>query len=182
LLALFLYDQYKSAVAHRNAAVSADYHDEIPQTPKNPLVIDGLLIVGLVLLPLGADMTVNSATDIARTWGVSEEVIGLTIVAVGTSLPELATSLLAVWRNNSSVALGNVVGSNIFNIGAIMGVAAAIAPIPVAPRIISVDIWVMLAASGLVAFLAHYKILIGKKIGGGMLAAYGAYTILAYVM
>ena len=182
LLALFLYDQYKSAVAHRNAAVSADYHDEIPQTPKNPLVIAGLLIVGLVLLPLGADMTVNGATDIARAWGVSEEVIGLTIVAVGTSLPELATSLLAVWRNNSSVALGNVVGSNIFNIGAIMGLAAAIAPIPVAPRIISVDIWVMLAAAGLVAFLAHYKILIGKKIGGGMLAAYGAYTILAYVM
>ncbi|MCB1448953.1 MAG: calcium/sodium antiporter [Nitratireductor sp.] len=182
LLALFLYDQYKSAVAHRNAAVSADYRDEIPQTPKNPLVIAGLLIVGLVLLPLGADMTVNGATDIARTWGVSEEVIGLTIVAVGTSLPELATSLLAVWRNNSSVALGNVVGSNIFNIGAIMGVAAAIAPIPVAPRIISVDIWVMLAAAGLVAFLAHYKILIDKKIGGGMLAAYGAYTILAYVM
>ena len=80
------------------------------------------------------------------------------------------------------MALGNVVGSNIFNIGAIMGVAAAIAPIPVAPRIISVDIWVMLAAAGLVAFLAHYKILIDKKIGGGMLAAYGAYTILAYVM
>ena len=182
LLGLFLYDQYRSAIAHRNAAAIASLSDEIPHGPKNLVLVVGLLVAGLVLLPLGADLTVDSATEIARDWGVSEEVIGLTIVAVGTSLPELATSLLAVWRNNASVALGNVVGSNIFNIGAIMGIAAAISPIPVAPRIISIDMWVMLVAAGLVALLAHYKIVMGKKIAGGMLAAYGAYTVLAYVM
>ncbi|MEZ5872592.1 MAG: calcium/sodium antiporter [Nitratireductor sp.] len=187
LLGLFIYDQYRSAVEHRNvldqaSATTNASHDDIPESPKNPLIVAALLIAGLVLLPLGADFTVNGATEIARTWGVSEEVIGLTIVAVGTSLPELATSLLAVWRNNSSVALGNVVGSNIFNIGAIMGIAAAISPIPVADRIISVDIWIMLASAALVALLAHYNILIGKKIATAMLAAYGAYTVLAYVM
>ena len=126
------------------------------------------------MLPLGADFTVTSASNIARTWHVSDEIIGLTVVAIGTSLPELATTLMAVMRGNTSVALGNVVGSNIFNIAAIMGITAMVAPLatgseiplPVGDSILRIDMWVMLATSILIALLAHY----GKTVrfGGGL--------------
>ena len=182
LLGLFLYDQYRSAIAHRNAAAIASLSDEIPHGPKNLVLVVGLLVAGLVLLPLGADLTVDSATEIARDWGVSEEVIGLTIVAVGTSLPELATSLLAVWRNNASVALGNVVGSNIFNIGLIMGTTATTVPVSVVEHIIRVDMWMMLAAALLIAVFAKMGIFIGRKIAAAMIAVYSAYVVLLFAM
>ncbi|MFZ1815736.1 MAG: calcium/sodium antiporter [Rhizobiaceae bacterium] len=183
LLGLYLYEQLRSAQSHRNGqAVQAEYLDEIHSVPQSVKMIALLLVSGLVLLPIGAELTVNAATSIARNHGVSEEVIGLTVVALGTSLPELATSLLAVWRGNSSVALGNVIGSNIFNIGLIMGLTAVIAPVPVADRIIQVDMWVMFASALLVAALAHYCISIGKKLGGAMIAAYGVYAIASYIL
>jgi cation:H+ antiporter len=105
------------------------------------------LILGLVGLPFGASILVDNASIIARDYGVSETVIGLTLVAVGTSLPELATTVMAALRKQADVALGNVIGSNLFNLLGIIGVASLVGNIPVDPAILHFDLWVMLAAS-----------------------------------
>ncbi|MGR3363164.1 MAG: calcium/sodium antiporter [Maritimibacter harenae] len=109
------------------------------------------LVLGLVGLPLGADLLVDSSTNIARAMGVSETVIGLTLVALGTSLPELATTVMAAYRRQADVAIGNVIGSNMFNLLGIIGVAAFVGPLPVDPEMLRFDFWVMLAASLLIA-------------------------------
>lgn len=105
------------------------------------------LIVGIIVLMLGAQLTVDNATDLARSLGVSELVIGITLVAVGTSLPELVTSVTAAIRKESDIAIGNVVGSNIFNILGILGLTALIQPIAIAEQIVKVDSLVMLGFS-----------------------------------
>jgi cation:H+ antiporter len=118
-----------------------------------PWVMTG---AGLVALVIGARFLVDSATTLARDFGISEAVIGLTIVAVGTSLPELATSIIAAYRKQTEIAVGNIVGSNIFNIFGILGLTALVAPIPAEARFATVDMpWVASSAIGLtvVAFL-----------------------------
>lgn len=102
---------------------------------------------GIVLLVIGAETLVTGASALARQFGISESVIGLTIVAIGTSAPELMTSVVAAYRKHSDIALGNIIGSNIFNILAVLGVASLIQPIAVNPVLMEVDVWVMLAAS-----------------------------------
>jgi cation:H+ antiporter len=104
----------------------------------------GLLLVGAAALLWGADLVIRGAVTLARTWGVSERVVGLTIVAMGTSLPELATSIVAVRRHQQELALANIIGSNIFNMLAILGATSVIFPVPVHPRAAAVDNWVML--------------------------------------
>ena len=129
----------------------------------------------LVILVIGARLLVDSATLIARTYGISEAVIGLTIVAVGTSLPELATSVVAAIRKHTEIAVGNIVGSNIFNIFGILCTTALIAPIPSDPRFAAIDMpWVAASAIGLTVLAA----LLGglpRIAGFALLAAYGGY-------
>jgi len=103
--------------------------------------------LGIIGLPLGADILVESATNIARQFSVSETLIGLTLVAVGTSLPELATSISAAFRRQADVALGNVIGSNMANLLGIIGAATFFGEIPVSQQILEFDLWVMIAAS-----------------------------------
>ena len=91
----------------------------------------GMLLAGLVSLVAGAHFTVEGAVGIARAAGISEAVIGLTVVAIGTSLPELAASLVAAWRGHTGIAIGNVIGSNLFNLLLVLGTTATIRPIPV---------------------------------------------------
>ncbi|WP_428697763.1 calcium/sodium antiporter [Stappia sp.] len=137
---------------------------------------------GLAALVFGADCLIDGATRIARTFGLSEAVIGLTVVAVGTSLPELATSVTAAFRRQPEIAIGNVVGSNIFNILAILGVTATLAPVPIANRIATFDIPVMLVASlALAALLLAIPGRVPRLAGLPFLAAYGWYcaTLLA---
>jgi cation:H+ antiporter len=105
------------------------------------------LVAGLGGLPLGADILVSGAIDLAAVAGVSETVIGLTLVAVGTSLPELATTVMAAIRRQADVAMGNVIGSNMFNLLAIVGIASFFGDIPVGPEFLRKDLWVMLGAS-----------------------------------
>lgn len=138
-----------------------------------------LIVAGLVLLPLGAQLTVDGATTIARHVGVSEALIGLTIIAVGTSLPELATSMLAVLRGTNSVALGNVVGSNIFNITGIMGVSALTSPMAVPERTITLDMWVMLAAAVALGAMSWFRRQIGAVTATIMIAAYSGFVVLS---
>lgn len=147
--------------------------------PPAPMSISVLQTIGgLVVLVVGARLLVDSATDIARTFGISEAVIGLTIVAVGTSLPELATSVVAALRKQTEIAVGNVIGSNIFNILSILGITAMITPIPADPRFASVDmLWVAATAIGL-AIVAVVLKGIPRIAGFGLLAAYGIYVAL----
>jgi cation:H+ antiporter len=119
---------------------------------------------------------VDGAVAIARGHGISEAFIGLTIVAVGTSLPELATSLIAALRRQSEIAIGNIVGSNIFNILGILGATAMIATIPVAPRFLTFDLPVMIGVSAVLAGLLVMRPVIGRGVGGVMLLAYVAYV------
>lgn len=135
------------------------------------------ILGGLAGLFIGADILVKAATSIAREFGISEAVIGLTIVAVGTSLPELATSVVAAFRRHSEMALGNVVGSNIFNILGILGITAMVVPVPVDVSIASFDIpfmaGVCLAFAALIMLVGH----IGRVAGFVMLAIYAGYVV-----
>ncbi|MBD3664465.1 calcium/sodium antiporter [Sulfitobacter aestuariivivens] len=148
-LAFFLGSAFFEAKAHRTAS-QVDAEDEVPEEadPDMPLIkIIVFLVLGLVGLPLGAELLVDNATTIARFWGVSDAVIGLTVVAIGTSLPELATTVMAALRRQADVALGNVIGSNMFNLLAIIGIASLVGPIPVDAEFLTFDLWVMLGAS-----------------------------------
>jgi cation:H+ antiporter len=135
------------------------------------------IIGGFIALMIGARLLVDGAVSIARGYGISEAFIGLTIVAVGTSLPELATSLIAAFRRQSEIAIGNIVGSNIFNLLGILGVTALIAPIPVASRFLTFDLPVMIAVSLVLTALLLARPVIGRGIGIGMLAGYAAYVL-----
>lgn len=132
---------------------------------------------GLLITLLGARFLVKGAIGLAEEMGVSQAVIGLTIVAVGTSLPELVTSVLAARRGHSDVALGNIVGSNIFNIFGILGATAMVKPIPIPAEIVAYDNWIMLGASLVLigACVTHWRI--SRREGAVMLGLYGAYIV-----
>lgn len=141
--------------------------------------IAGLMAIGIVGLPLGADLLVDGARGIALLLGVSEAVVGLTVVAIGTSLPELATTLMAALRGQADVAIGNVVGSNIFNLTAIIGAAAVVAPMPVPEEILTRDLWIMIAASVTLLPYVLFCRRICRITGALYLLAYGGFLYLA---
>ena len=111
----------------KHAKTSNSDENYTPMSPKKSLL---LIVVGLLLLVVGGEVIVKSATNIAQSLGVSDAIIGLTVVALGTSLPELATSCMAAMKGNCDIALGNVIGSNIFNIFFILGTSASVMPLP----------------------------------------------------
>ena len=135
----------------------------------------GLMLLGLGALVYGADLLVGSASTLARTFGISEAMIGLSIVAVGTSLPELATSLTAALRGQRDIAIGNIIGSNIFNLLFILGLTAVISPIPVAARFLPVDTPVVLLATLFLGALVALKGQINRPTGAIMLLSYLGY-------
>lgn len=134
-----------------------------------------LIAAGLGLLVGGSNLLISSATAIARDLGVSDRVIALTIVAGGTSAPELFTSLVSAWRRQPDIAIGNIVGSNIFNILGVLGFAAIVHPQALGAQVLALDLPVMLAASlaCLPIFWSHHRI--GRAEGGALLLAYLAY-------
>lgn len=137
-----------------------------------------LVIGGLLALVGGGKLFVNAAVSIAQLMGISEAVIGLTIVAVGTSMPELATSVVATIKGENDIAIANVVGSNIFNILVILGIAPLIAPIRSA-GISMIDMYTMLAVSILlIAFMKPLKI--NRWMGAIFLLIYTAYTVFLF--
>ncbi len=147
-LAVILFMAARDAHKHRKNGEADDLEELEEADPNMPSWRIGVyLMLGLVGLPLGADLLVDNATVIARTYGISETVIGLTLVAIGTSLPELATTVMAAVRRQADVALGNVIGSNMFNLLAIIGITTFVGKIPVDPEFLRFDLWVMLAAS-----------------------------------
>lgn len=184
-LALFLADAFRDARAHRKNCCG-DQEDEVldgleEADPTMALWKIGIyLVLGLIGLPLGADLLVDNATIIARMYHVSEPVIGLTLVAIGTSLPELATTVMATLRKQADVALGNVIGSNMFNLLAIIGIATFIGPISVDPEFLRFDLWVMLAASLLIFPFVFLKKDITRPWGFGLAGLYIAYLLVLF--
>ncbi|AQQ05512.1 MULTISPECIES: calcium/sodium antiporter [Stappiaceae] len=156
--------------------------DEVEDVPDSVWIALAYILLGLVGLPLGAHFTISGATSIATSWGVSEAVIGLTVIALGTSLPELATTVMAAIRQHGAVAIGNVIGSNVFNLLAIIGITAVIVPIDVPQEVLKLDIWVMLACAILLTILAGMRICLGRISGAVMTAAYCAYIATVYVL
>lgn len=167
LLALYMWNALRSGTA--------------PGVPLEP--VKGSLTGSAAICALGLTFTlggamalVDGATGLARAYGISETVIGLTLVAVGTSLPELATSLVAAWRGRGDVALGNILGSGVFNILAILGATALVSPLAIPQGLMSVDAAVMVAATaGLTVFLWRGRPL-SRSIGCASLIAYAAYV------
>jgi cation:H+ antiporter len=136
-----------------------------------------LAIGGIAAVVLGANLLVDAGVEIARAMGLSETVIGLTLVAVGTSMPELATSVMAAIRRQPDVAAGNIVGSSVFNVLGIAGATALVTPIPVPPEIAAFDIWVMLAATLLLILFVWTGLRLGRREGAVLLLSYVAYLI-----
>lgn len=132
-----------------------DFEAEIPMNVSLKAAI-AWLVVGLVVLLIGADLLVDGAIELARAAGVSEIMIGITLVALGTSLPELAVSAVSAYRGEYGLAIGNIVGSNIFNLLAVVGVAAAIHPAALPPSVLSLHLFVMVAFT-LVLFAMTYE-------------------------
>lgn len=152
--------------------------EEVEGIPASTMRMAIYILLGLVGLPLGANLLINGATGIAQNFGVSDSVIGLTVVAIGTSLPELATTVVAALRKQTDVAIGNVIGSNLFNILAIMGITAMVAPVPVPDHFLSFDLWIMLGTAVLIVPFAFMHKSITRPMGIGFVCAYVAYIIL----
>ena len=136
-----------------------------------------LVVVGVGMLVGGGYLLIDGAVTVARLFGISERVIGLTIVAVGTSLPELATSLVAAARGHHEISIGNIVGSNLFNILCVVGGVAAIRPISFSAQMVNVDLWVMLAFSALLLVYTYSRQEIGRVQAGALLAGYLSYCV-----
>ncbi len=137
-----------------------------------------LALVGVGLLALAAQALVTGAVHLAEAWGVSQRVIGLTMVAVGTSLPELASSVAAALRRESDIILGNIVGSNVFNLLSVLGIAGLIHPLQADVAAIRLDLLAMLLAAVVVAPMAVTGWRVGRREGALLLVAYVAYVVL----
>ena len=148
---------------------------EIPEDPsKNLLRHIGLLVLGLIALAFGSSFLVSGAVDLARIWGLSEALIGLTIVSIGTGTPELATALMAAHRKTADIAIGNAVGSNLFNIMFVVGLAGLVAPMD-ATGIKSSDLYVMFGLTILLLPTVWTGMVLDRKEGFLFLAVYVAY-------
>ena len=181
-LALFiLYSGYYAVTCPKHV-ISPDEmiaFDGIEELQHSPLKQTLFILIGLIGLPVGAHFTVSGGAGMAQFFGISDAAIGLTLVAIGTSLPELATSLMAALRRQPDVAVGNVIGSNIFNILGILGITALVAPLPVPASFLHFDLWIMLAAALVIVPIILARGAITRLTGILFTLAYGAYLFFA---
>ncbi len=186
-VAYTVYSYWSERVSARRLA-----HDTVPELAAEEVEVHrGLstqlyvsipvFIAGCASVIFGADLLVDAAINLARAFGISEAVIGLTMVAIGTSLPELAISVLAALRGHSDVALGNVIGSNLSNILVILGITSFVAPIPIAGQLQYYDVWVMLAATVILIPVLLTGRNISRTEGICFLVAYVSYVLSVYL-
>ncbi|MGB0720366.1 MAG: calcium/sodium antiporter [Bdellovibrionales bacterium] len=181
LLALYVFFQYK--MAKKDEAVVPD-NEHSPAFAK-PVYAYVFLALGLAGIALGAELLVTGARDSAKIIGVPEAVIALSVIALGTSLPELSTCIIAVRRGHHDIVLGNIIGSNVFNILMILGLTAVIKPIAAgsfAPQLINFDIWIVALTSGLFALLLVLFKGISRAAGVVFCAAYLVYNVYIYAI
>jgi cation:H+ antiporter len=167
LLLLYVVLSYRSDVA--------DHAEDTNIGSETNIKIILYCLGGLFLLIGGGHLLIDSAVTIARSFNISEAVIGLTVVAVGTSLPELTTAILASIKKQNDVIIGNIVGSNIFNILGILGLTIIIKPIPISPAMLHAGMIEMLVASIIFSLLLLFRPQIGRGMGASMLAGYIVY-------
>ncbi len=184
LVIVFLVDSARQATIEGSAA--AEYEEEaqeliggVKEASKSIWLVMLLILVGVAGLPVGAHMTVSGASEIAAAMGISNAAIALTAVALGTSLPELVTTISCTLRNHGSMAFGNILGSNIFNILAVMGATAMLGPIPVPEAFLRVDLWVMLGAAIVIIPFALGRATLTRLPAAGFLIAYLVYVVFA---
>ena len=172
LFCYFLYNTFRHAKDHPEE-VEAVHSELAAITPRRAVA---LMLGGFVGLVVGGELIVKSAVDLATRMGVSEAIIGLTIVALGTSLPELATSVIAAAKHNADIALGNVIGSNIFNVFFVLGTSATVRPLPAYDGI-ELDAW-MAAVGSIIVWLAvktNHERKIQRWAGALLLIVYAGY-------
>ncbi len=172
----FITERRGGAAAELHERESAEF-DDVPQALWLTLLS---ILGGLASIIYGAQLLLTGAIDLARMFGVSEAVIGLTLVAIGTSLPELATAVVAAYRRHSDVALGNVLGANIYNILGIMGVVSVITPITIPAQMIAFDLWVLVAVTGVLLTAIFAARGISRPLGIGFLMLYACYIGIEY--
>ncbi len=184
LIALVAYLIWAYRTERLHAGPSADMHkaeaEELTAVPKTSLWIVMAVMIGLVFLIGGSRVMLSGAIGLAESFGVSEAVIGLTLVAVGTSLPELAVSVMAALRRHADVAVGNILGSNIFNLLGILGISALLQPLPVPERILQFDQWMMLGTALVLLLFLYTGRRLSRIEGGVLLAGYVAYVGLSF--
>jgi len=162
------------AARKESKSIQEEFSHELPKAD-SPVWLNSLYIVlGLAGLIFGGQMFINGSVALARVWGISDVIIALTVLAAGTSMPELATSIIAALRKNPDIAIGNIIGSNIFNTLGILGVSGMLAPIH-APGISHVDLWLMVGISFLLVPLMLTGFTLRRWEGGILLSIYGGY-------
>lgn len=177
LLIAILYNTYRGS----RDKPDAELPEELAEAPVDAPMWKVLAILGagLVFLPIGASLLISGAQSVAVAWGVPEAIIGLTLVAIGTSLPELATTVMAAIRRQADVALGGVIGSNTFNILAVMGASSFFGPLPAPAGFVEFDLWIMLGAAMAMAPFIFLKRDMGRFAGIIFLVVYAAYLVFA---
>jgi cation:H+ antiporter len=177
LFVLFAWQSYRAERRRRQrradvAAIAASAVSISGRPPAGPILLAGLGVAGLVL---GAHLTVGGAVEIAAALGIPQGIIAVTIVAIGTTLPEFLTSVVAASRGEPDLAIGNVIGSSIFNILAILGLTALVQPLPVAPEVAAFDVWVLAGAVAALLIFGLSGRRLGRLEGIGFLLAYFAF-------
>ena len=172
LLAFFLFDTFRQNSKKTLNSEILEFQQRISH-PWWTIIF--FLILGVIGLPLGADLLVTNASALAKSYGISDALVGLTLVAIGTSMPELATTFVSVLRKKAEVVLGNLIGSNIFNLLAIIGISSLLSPVPGDPTFIKFDFWVMLGAGALIAPFIFLNIQFNRLSGFLFVALYISY-------
>jgi cation:H+ antiporter len=165
---------YRLSQKKEKRSVEEEYEEAFEPSQKSVWLDIAFIVAGLVLLVLGANVLLGGAVSIAQQFGISEVVIGLTIIAIGTSLPELATSVLAAWKNEPDIAFGNAIGSNVLNILAVLGITAVIQPIS-AGEIRALDLGAMIGSAVLLFVLLGRNFRLDRIEGALLLIGYVIY-------
>jgi len=166
------------AARRRTPTADPETEEEVPAAPAGIMIALAITAFGIGGVVVGASLLIDGAVDIARWAGLSEAVIGLTLIALGTSLPELATAGMAALRGHSDLAVGNALGSNLFNMLAIAGVTAMVSPVPVPPELLRFDLWVMIGVTVALLIMMTTERRVSRAEGGLLLTGYVVYITL----
>ena len=179
-LAIFGIYTFKDIMKQRGVTNEHESEQELVQTSKTKFYLKsfGLIAIGVSLLYVGAQLTVENAVVLAQEFGLSEKIIGLTVIAIGTSLPELITSVIAIRKGHSDIGIGNIIGSNIYNILMIMGVGAALGGVMISSDVyIDYTIMILFSLSLLIAIKTK---VISRVMGLGLTICYVAYLVIVF--
>jgi cation:H+ antiporter len=179
LVGILAYTWMNVVLARRQTPSDSEADSDSSLIRRHWMIDVAFMAAGLGVLVVGSHLLVNHSVALARAFGVSEAVIGLTIVAAGTSMPELATSVVAAFRKQADLAIGNVIGSNVFNVLGILGVGALVTPLH-APGVSMLDCWVVVLFSVLLIPLLYTGRLLHRVEGAALLALYGVYLFILW--